>query len=61
METAIEAGYKDINHVLFIRSYLEYGSIIGRKEGRLPTFGSYDPSFCDPVLNVTDEVYHGTR
>ena len=66
METAIEAGYKDINHVLFIRSYLEYGSMIGTKEGRHPTFGSYDPSFVTPFLMAQmryimelDENLHG--
>ena len=35
MDTAIEAGYKDMKHVCFIKSYLETGAYFGcEKEGR---------------------------
>ena len=44
----METGYKDMNHVSFIRSYLENGATIGcEKEGRLPKFGRNDPSFSE--------------
>ena len=57
METAIEAGYKDINHVRFIRSYLENRAIIGcGKEGRLPTFRSNDLSVGAHGFKVKDEI-----
>ena len=48
METANEAGYKDMKHVSFIRNYLEPGANIGcKKEGRLPTFARNDTSVSD--------------
>ena len=57
METAIEAGYKDMSHVRFIRSYLENGATIGcEKEGRLPTYGRNDPSVSDHGSELADEI-----
>ena len=57
METAIEAGYKDMNHVRFIRRYLEDGAIIGcEEEGRLPIFGRNDLSVSDHGYKIADEI-----
>ena len=56
METANEAGYKDMKHVSFIRNYLKTGANIGcEKEGRLPTFGRNDTSVSDNGYEVADE------
>ena len=57
MDTAIEAGYKDMNHVLFIKNYLEEGADIGcEREGRLPIFGRNDVSVGDHGFEVADEI-----
>ena len=57
MDTAIEAGYKDMKHVCFIKSYLETGADIGcEKEGRLPTFGRIDISVSDNGFEVADKI-----
>ena len=53
----MEAGYKDMNHVLFIKKYLEEGADIGcEREGRLPTFRRNDASIGDHGLEVADEI-----
>ena len=57
MDTAIEVGYKDMNHVLFIKNYLKEGADIGcEREGRLPTFGRNDVSVSDNGFEVADEI-----
>ena len=57
METANEAGYKDMKHVSFIKRYLETGANIGcEKEGRLPTFGRNDSSVSDNGYEIADEI-----
>ena len=58
MDTALEAGYKDINHVQFIKQYPERGADIGcEREGRLPTFGKNNVlSVSDNGFEVADEI-----
>ena len=57
LETAIEAGSKDINHVSFIGNYLQNGVLIGfEDEGRLPTFVRNDPSVSDNGYEVSDAI-----
>ena len=57
MDTAIEVGYKDMEHISFIKSYLETGAYIGcEKEGRLPTFGRNDISVSDNRYYVADGI-----
>ena len=57
MDTAIEAGYKDMKHASFIKSYLETGANIGsEKEGRFPTFGRNDISVSDNGYYVANEI-----
>ena len=57
METANEAGYKDMNHVCFIRSDLKNGAKIGcEQEGRLPTFWWNNPTVSDRGFEISDEI-----
>ena len=56
-ETAIESGYKDMNHVRFKRSYMENRAIIGcEQEGRLQAFGKNNPSVSDHGYEISDEI-----
>ena len=56
MQVAIEAGYKDMNHVCFILNNLENGAKIDcEPEGRLPTHGINDSTVSDYGFEISDE------
>ena len=57
MKLAIEAGYKDMDHVRFIRNYLENGAKIGCEgEGRLPTHRTNNSTVSDYGFEILDEI-----
>ena len=57
MDTSIEAGYKNMSAVQFIRDYLEISAMIGHEgDGRLPTFRRDDPSASTYGYKVANEI-----
>jgi len=57
MDTAIEASYKNVSNVDIICNYLISGVKIGYEgEGRLPTFGSNDPSVSNFGYEAAHEI-----